>query len=297
MWRRNEEHASFPYNGRPFGSRQMFQSGSSTTSFRWIEGIRGKVLACGKSLEAIACGPPPDQAPTIVMLHEGLGCVALWRDFPQRLAAATGHGVFVYSRAGYGRSEPVDLPRPLDYMSREARVSLPAALEAIDFKRGILLGHSDGASIAAIYAGERADERIRGLILMAPHLFTEEMGLASIAEARRAYETGDLRAKLAKYHAHVDCAFRGWNDAWLDPGFKAWNIEDKVDRWRVPALLVQGADDQYETVKQIRAIEARSPTPVESLLLDACRHSPHFDQPQATLKAIVHFCVNVAATA
>ena len=263
------------------------------TSFRWIEGAPGETLSCGKSLEAVAYGPPPDKAPTIVMLHEGLGCVALWRDFPQRLAAATGHGVFVYSRAGYGRSDPVELPRPLDYMSREARESVPAVLDAIGFKRGILLGHSDGASIAAIYAGERADERVRGLILMAPHLFTEEMGLASIAEAGHAYETGDLRAKLAKYHAHVDCAFRGWNDAWLDPGFKGWNIEDKVDRWRVPALLVQGADDQYGSGKQIHAIEARSPSPVESVILDACRHAPQFDQPEATLNAIVGFCAEV----
>ena len=258
------------------------------TSFRWIDGAPNEILAGGKSLEAVAYGPPPDKAPTIVMLHEGLGCVALWRDFPRRLAAATGHGVVVYSRAGYGRSEPVELPRPLDYMSREARLSLPAVLEAIGFKRGILR-HSDGASIAAIYAGEQADGRIRGLILMAPHLFTEEMGLASIGKARRAYETGDLRAKLAKYHAHVDCAFRGWNDAWLDPGFTAWNIEDKVDRWRVPALIIQGAHDQYGTVKQIRAIEARSPKPVESLILEACRHSPQFDQPQATLAAIARF--------
>ena len=126
----------------------------------------------------------------MVMLHEGLGCVALWRDFPQKLAAATGHGVFAYSRAGYGGSERIPLPRPLDYMSREARISLPAVLDAIGFRRGILLGHSDGASIAAIYAGETADERIEGLVLMAPHLFTEAPGLASIAEARRAYETG-----------------------------------------------------------------------------------------------------------
>jgi pimeloyl-ACP methyl ester carboxylesterase len=268
------------------------------TSFRWIEGVRDEVSACGKRLEAVAYGPPPDQAPTIVMLHEGLGCVALWRDFPAKLASATGCGVVAYSRAGYGGSERVDLPRPLDYMSREARFSLPAVLGAIDFKRGILLGHSDGASIAAIYAGEHADERIKGLVLMAPHLFTEEMGLASIAEARRAYEAGDLRARLAKYHAHVDVAFRGWNDAWLDPGFKAWNIEEAVGRWRVPALVIQGADDQYGTLKQVRAIETRSPTPVQSLILQACRHSPQSDQPQATLEAIVHFCVsNAAATA
>ena len=262
-------------------------------SYRWIAGAPGEVSACGERLEAVGHGPPPDRAPTIVMLHEGLGCVGLWRDFPQKLAAATGLGVFAYSRAGYGGSDPVDLPRPLDYMSREACFSLPAVLDAIDFKRGILLGHSDGASIAAIYAGEQADGRIKGLVLMAPHLFAEAMGLASIAEARHAYETGDLRAKLAKYHAHVDCAFRGWNDAWLDPGFKAWNIEDSVTRWRVPALVIQGAHDQYGTLRQVRAIEARSPAPVRTLILEACRHAPQFDQPQATLDAIVRFCAGI----
>jgi pimeloyl-ACP methyl ester carboxylesterase len=265
------------------------------TAFRWIEGVGDEVLACGKRLEAVAYGPAPGQAPTIVMLHEGLGCIALWRDFPAKLAAATGHGVFAYSRAGYGGSERIDLPRPLDYMNLEARFSLPAVLEAIGLERGILLGHSDGASIAAIYAGEHADERIKGLILMAPHVFTEEMGLAAIADARRAYTTSDLRARLAKYHAHIDSAFCGWNGAWLDPGFRAWNIEDAVRRWRVPALLIQGVDDQYGTLKQIRAIEARSPARLASLILQACRHSPQIDQPQATLEAIVRFCATVMA--
>jgi pimeloyl-ACP methyl ester carboxylesterase len=265
------------------------------TAFRWIDGARGDIVADGKRLEAAAYGPPPDQAATIVMLHEGLGCVALWRDFPTKLAAATGYGVLAYSRAGYGGSERIDLPRPLDYMTREALFSLPAVLETIGLERGILLGHSDGASIAAISAGECPDERIKGLILMAPHLFTEPMGLASIVAARGAYETGDLRAKLAKYHAHVDCAFRGWNEAWLDPGFEAWNIEDAVGRWRVPALVIQGVDDPYGTLKQIRAIETRSPAAVESLILGDCRHSPQFDQPEATLKAIVQFCARVAA--
>jgi pimeloyl-ACP methyl ester carboxylesterase len=262
------------------------------TTFQWIDGVGGEVVANGKRLEAVAYGPPPDQAGTIVMLHEGLGCIALWRDFPAKLAAATGHGVFAYSRAGYGGSDRVDLPRPLDYMSREAQFSLPAVFGAIGLQRGILLGHSDGASIAALYAGEQ-DERVEGLILMAPHVFTEAVGLTAIAEARRAYETGDLRAKLAKYHAHVDSAFRGWNGAWLDPGFKAWNIEDAVRRWRVPTLLIQGVDDQYGTRKQIRAIEARSPAPVTSLVLEACRHSPQIDQPEATLDAIVGFCAKV----
>ncbi len=263
------------------------------TGFRWIDGVGGGLIADGKQLEAVAYGPPPSEAPTIVMLHEGLGCVALWRDFPAALAAATGWGAFAYSRAGYGRSEPVDLPRPLDYMTREARMSLPAVLDAIGFERGILLGHSDGASIAAIYAGERFADRVSGLVLIAPHLFTEEPGLASIAESRRAYEAGALRAKLGKYHTHVDSAFYGWNGAWLDPGFKAWNIEDAVDRWRIPALLIQGADDPYGTLAQIRAIETRSPAPVESLILERCRHSPHAEQPQATLAAIVGFCAGL----
>jgi pimeloyl-ACP methyl ester carboxylesterase len=263
------------------------------TAYRWIEGVGSQVVADGKRLEAVAYGPPPGKAPTIVMLHEGLGCVALWRDFPARLAAGTGWGVFAYSRAGYGGSDPVDLPRPLDYMTREARLSLPAVLEAIGFQRGILLGHSDGASIAAIYAGEPFAGRVDGLVQIAPHVFTEAPGLASIAEARVAYTTGALRARLAKYHAHVDSAFCGWNGAWLDPGFKAWNIEDAVGRWRVPALLIQGADDQYGTLAQIRAIEARSPAPVTSLILDSCRHSPQTDQPQATLDAIVRFCVEI----
>jgi pimeloyl-ACP methyl ester carboxylesterase len=266
-------------------------------AFRWIEGVQGEVLADGKRLEGAAWGPPPGEAPTIAMLHEGLGCVALWRDFPARLAAATGWGVFAWSRAGYGGSDPVALPRPLDYMTREARLAVPAVLDAIGFKHGVLLGHSDGASIAAIYAGGPAANRLTGLILIAPHLFTEATGLASIAEARRAYETGDLRARLAKYHANVDSAFWGWNGAWLDPGFKAWNIEDAVARWRKPALLIQGDADPYGTLAQVRAIEARSPAPVRTLVLQGCRHSPHAEEPQATLEAIAAFCAEVQASA
>jgi len=261
-------------------------------AFSWTDSPHGAVVADGKRLEAAAYGPRPDAAPTLVLLHEGLGCVALWRDFPERLAHATGLGVFVYSRAGYGRSDPVDLPRPLDYMTREARDAVPVVLGAIGFKRGLLVGHSDGASIAAIYAGLIHDARVNGLVLIAPHLFTEASGLASIAEAKRAYETGDLKARLAKYHAHVDAAFLGWNGAWLDPGFRDWNIENFVERWRAPALVIQGADDQYGTVAQVRAIQKRAATAVESVMLDDCRHSPQAEQPQATLDAIVAFCNN-----
>ena len=264
-------------------------------AFSWTEAPHGAIVADGRRLEAAAFGPPPEAAPTLVLLHEGLGCVALWRDFPERLAEATGFGVFVYSRAGYGRSDPVELPRPDEYMTREARFSLPAVLGAIGFRSGLLVGHSDGASIATIYAGEHTDERVKGLVLMAPHLFAEKPGLASILEAQQAYETGDLRARLAKYHAHVDCAFRGWNDVWLGPAFEAWNIEKFVDRWRAPALVIQGADDQYGTLAQVRAIEARSPRPVKTLILDECRHSPHLEQPQATLDAAAGFCAKVVA--
>jgi pimeloyl-ACP methyl ester carboxylesterase len=263
-------------------------------TFPWAHGARGTVAAAGKRLEATAYGPAPGSAPTIVMLHEGLGCVALWRDFPRRLADATEWGVFAYSRAGYGQSDPVDLPRPLDYMSQEAMLSLPEVLEAIGFRRGILLGHSDGASIAAVYAGEHADARVEGLVLMAPHVFAEAPGLASIAEAKEAYARGDLRAKLARYHADVENAFCGWNGAWLDPKIELWNIEPSVARWRVPALLIQGDEDQYGTIAQIRAIEAKAPTPVESVILADCRHSPQFDQAQATLGAVAAFCRGIS---
>ena len=259
-------------------------------AFSWTDAPHGAIVVDGKRLEAAAFGPPPEAAPTLVLLHEGLGCVALWREFPQRLAEATGCGVFAYSRAGYGGSDPVDLPRPLDYMTREARDALPVVLGAIGFRRGVLIGHSDGASIAAIYAGMHDNARVNGLVLIAPHLFTEPGGLAAIAEAKRAYETGDLEARLARHHAHVDAAFLGWNGAWLDRGFKSWNIETFVERWRTPALVIQGTDDQYGTLAQVRAIEARSPAPVETLVLADCRHAPQFEQPDATLGAIAAFC-------
>ena len=258
--------------------------------FAWSNGSHGAIVVDGKRLEAAAFGPPPEVQPTIVLLHEGLGSVDLWRGFPRRLASATGFGVVAFSRSGYGRSDPIPLPRPLDYMTREARDVLPAVLDAIGFRRGVLAGHSDGASIAAIYAGLIDDRRVKGLVLIAPHLFTEAPGLAAIAEARRAYETGELRARLAKHHTHVDAAFLGWNGAWLDPGFRTWNIEPHVERWRVPALVIQGVDDQYGTLEQVRAIERSAPTSIETLILDACRHAPQVEQPERTLQAISRFC-------
>ncbi len=247
------------------------------------------ISVAGMGLEARCYGPAPSKAPTIVLLHEGLGSVSLWRDFPERLANATGHGVFAYSRAGYGSSEPAELPRPIDYMQREATVVLPQMLDAIGWKQGVLLGHSDGASIAAYYAGSRQDNRVRGLCLIAPHFFAEPDGLGSIAEARRAYQQGELRDRLARHHHHVDNAFFGWNDAWLDPAFANWNIEEAIGYIRVPVLAIQGEADQYGSVAQIEALEAGLYSPLDTLIVQDCRHAPHLEKPDQTLAAISEY--------
>jgi len=243
----------------------------------------------GCRLEYRFIGPQPAKAPTLVLLHEGLGCVGLWGDFPEKLSAATGAGVFVFSRAGYGQSSPVNLPRPLSYMHDEAQETLPCLLNAIGFQRGLLIGHSDGASIAAIYAGSHQDHRVGGLVLIAPHFFTEDSGIASIAEAKKAYESGDLRARLSRWHADVDNTFKGWNDAWLDPEFRKWDITEFLAYIRVPVLIVQGKDDQYGTVKQIEVAQEECYCPVEIALLPGARHSPQRDAPEATLAAISEF--------
>lgn len=256
---------------------------------KWQDQNSEMLTAGGKALEYACFGPSPDEAPTIVMLHEGLGCLALWRDFPKKLADATGFGVFVYSRAGYGQSDLVDLPRPLDYMTREAMDVLPDVLGQIGLQRGILLGHSDGASIAAIYAGSVEDHRIRGLVLMAPHFFTEPMALAEIAKAKVAYDAGDLKHRMAKYHRDPDNSFRGWNDSWLHPDFKKWNVADNIDYLRIPVLAIQGQQDEYGTYAQIQEIDDRIYSPVDVTLLNDCRHSPHIDQPVKTCTAIAEF--------
>jgi pimeloyl-ACP methyl ester carboxylesterase len=227
-------------------------------------------------------------APTLILLHEGLGSIAQWRDFPARLAEATGCAALVYSRLGYGRSAPLKQKRGVDYMHGEALEVLPALRDALAIADPILVGHSDGASIALIHAGARR-WAVRGLILEAPHVFVEEVSVASIAAAREAYRTSDLRARLARYHDDVDGAFRGWNDIWLDPEFRAWNIEDYLPRVACPTLVIQGADDEYGTAAQLDAIAAKTAGAVETLLLPDCKHSPHRDQPDATLAAMARF--------
>ena len=240
-------------------------------------------------LEYRMIGPQPHEAATIVMLHEGLGSVAQWGTFPDDLARSTGTGVFVYSRAGYGASSAVPLPRPVTYMHDEAREVLPRVLDAIGFRRGLLVGHSDGASIAAIYAGSVQDHRVRGLSLMAPHFVVEDVSIASIEDAKRAYETGDLKAKLARYHQDVESAFRGWNDVWLDPAFRAWDISEELAYIRVPVQIVQGAADQYGTLRQIEIAQEECYCPVDVTVLPGVGHAPHRENPDAALNAIAEF--------
>ncbi len=242
-----------------------------------------------QQLEYRCIGPRPADAPTLVLLHEGLGCVGLWGSFPDRLAAATGLGVFVYSRAGYGGSSTITMPRPLNYMRDEAVDVLPRVLRAIGFRKGVLIGHSDGASIATIYAGSIEDHRINGLVLIAPHFFVEDMGVAEIARARLAYETGDLRPKLARWHKNVDAAFKGWNEAWLDPAFRKWDITDALAYIRVPIAIVQGVDDQYGTKRQIMVAEEECYCPVEVTLIEGAQHAPQREAPERTLHVIAEF--------
>lgn len=229
-------------------------------------------------------GPPPEWRPTIVFLHEGLGCVEMWHDFPERVAEVTGCGALVYSRAGYGKSNPITLPRSINFMHEEALKVLPEILQIFNIREMILFGHSDGGSIALIHAGTGDPNVVRGLVLEAPHVFVEDLSIASITEAKDQYENGSLKSSLERYHGrNVDCAFRGWNEVWLNPEFRFWNIESYLPNINVPVLLVQGENDQYGTSKQLEAIRVGCRAPVQTSLLPECGHSPHREQPEIVL--------------
>ncbi len=240
----------------------------------------------GKRLETLLY-PPAGTNTTIVMLHEGLGSVAMWKDFPERVAEATGCGVLAYSRYGHGKSERLAEKRPVDFMHHEAKVVLPELLSQFEIQRPILLGHSDGASIALIYAGTWP-ERVRGLVLEAPHVSVEDVNIRSITAIRELYESSDLPQKLARYHDHADETFRGWNDIWLDPQFRNWNIEEYLAAISCPTLVIQGENDEYGTLAQVEAIQRRVPA-TQSLNLPRCGHSPHRDQSSLTLDVISKF--------
>lgn len=239
------------------------------------------------TLEGKWFGPKPP-APTIVMLHEGLGSVSTWRDFPEQLAQATGAGVFAYSRAGYGQSTP-PMPPCLDALHREALDVLPRLLDEIGFQRGILLGHSDGASIVTIYAGTVPDDRVRGIVLIEPHFDAEEKNLNGIRDMVEAFEKTDLRARLARHHSHVDAMFAAWSRRWLDPGFKSLDLRQELASIRVPIVIIKCEEDPYSTMAQVHIAEAVCRCPLKTIVIPGVGHSPHRSNPKPTLEAITNF--------
>jgi len=250
----------------------------------------------GCRLEYLWLGASPREAPTIVFLHEGLGSITQWRDFPSELCARTGFGGLVYNRCGYGGSDPLT-SLPATFMHREARDVLPRLLDALEIGRPILFGHSDGGSIALIYAGSGHPSHLAALIVEAPHVFVEDLTVASIAALRDSYASTKLRERLARHHGeHVDRLFTAWTDTWLSDDFQQWNIEGYLSHITCPALVIQGRDDEYGTMKQVEAIARDMKAGVETMMLDNCGHAPHVDCRDAVLEASVAFLHRMRAT-
>jgi pimeloyl-ACP methyl ester carboxylesterase len=242
------------------------------------------ITVAGKQLEAVHISGISRDAATILFLHEGLGSVSLWRDFPRRVVAATGCAAFVYSRYGYGQSEALAEARAPDYMHREAQYVLPALLEKINITNPILFGHSDGASIALIHAG--SGHSVAGLILEAPHVFVETISLQGVATAAQTYRSTDLATKLGRHHRNADKTFWGWHDIWANDKFRDWNIESFLPSIECPTLLIQGAQDDYGSAAQVDAIANRITGSVSKHLLENCGHSPHRDQCETVLELV-----------
>jgi pimeloyl-ACP methyl ester carboxylesterase len=253
------------------------------------------IVVAGLRLEYVDHPARRAGLPVILMLHEGLGCVAMWRHFPQRLAETTGCRVIAWSRAGYGHSQPYAEARTPRYMHREALEALPALLAELQIERPLLLGHSDGASIALIFAGAFPDVPA-GVIVMAPHEFVEEETLAGIRAARTAWATTDLPHRLGRYHADAPRVFAEWNDCWLGPDFRDWNIEEYLPAIRCPLLAIQGEDDEYATMRQIDVIAEQVPDTM-LLKLSHCGHSPHRDQAAMVLWAVGNFVERLVSKA
>ncbi len=238
--------------------------------------------------------PGAADKPYLVFLHEGLGSISLWRDFPDIVARRTGCRALVYSRFGYGRSACLDGHREPNFMHEEAAVVLPRLLDGLHIKRPILVGHSDGASIALIHAASPA-HAIPAVVLMAPHVFVEPISLQSIARAVDTYETTDLRRRLMRHHTNVDDAFLGWSRIWLSPRFRGWSLGADVQRLACRTLLIQGDADEYGTLAQLDAIVDAAPGPVQKIVLPGCGHAPHREQPEVVADAIIAFVTSVLA--
>lgn len=250
------------------------------------------VTAGGRRLEYAWFGARDVTARPIVMLHEGLGSLTQWKDFRDQLVAATRRPVLAYSRCGYGTSEPLAGPLGIDFMHIEALETLPQLLDALDVREPVLLGHSQGASMALIHAA-RAHRPVTAVVAMAPLVFVEPYGIDSIRQARRAFLDDDLREKLARYHDDVESAFWGWNDIWLNPDFSTWSIEALLPEIDCPILTIQGLEDEYGTIEQINRI-ARAVPHLRRIELPACGHSPHRDQPEAVQSAVASFLASLS---
>lgn len=250
-----------------------------------------QISVAGHALEYAWIGRPGGALPTLVFLHEGLGSIRQWRDFPQNVARATGCRALVYDRYGYGNSDVLREARVgAEFMHDGALNELPELLENLEIENPILVGHSDGASIALIHAGTYP---VRGVAVMAPHVFIEDICVESITKAAAAFETSGLKAGLAKYHRNAAKTFHLWADAWLDPAFRKWNIEEYLPRIKCPVLAIQGEADEYGTMAQLDAIKAQAGGPCELLKLPDCGHSPHRDQPEKVLNAVSDFIKNI----
>lgn len=243
-------------------------------------------------------GPGADQAP-LVLLHEGLGSLGLWRSLPADLHAATGRRTIAWSRHGYGQSAVVRTPRDVDYMHREATSALPELLERLGVDQPVLIGHSDGASIALVHAG-RAGRAPAGaspvawaqptaIVLLAPHVVVEDVTIAAIEDAREAAETTDLLERMGRHHRDAEATFRGWNDIWLHPDFRDWDISEHLPGVTCPVLAIQGTEDEYGTMRQLDLVAEGVAGPTSRLELPDCRHAPHLDRPRAVRDAIVAF--------
>jgi pimeloyl-ACP methyl ester carboxylesterase len=246
--------------------------------------IERPLTIAGRRLEAVELPGDPSRS-ALVLLHEGLGSVGLWRDFPHALHAATGRRVIAFSRFGHGRSEPPPLPRTPAFFHEEALDVLPEVLAQLDAPEPVLVGHSDGGSIALIHAGRHP---VAGIALLAPHVIVEAVTVAAIREARDAFDGGGLRTRMARHHVDPDAAFNGWCDVWLDPAFQAWSLEPDAEAVTCPVLLIQGARDPYGTLDQLDRIEARVRGPVERLVVPG-GHSPHLEAPGEVLAALVRW--------
>ncbi|MFO7752486.1 MAG: alpha/beta hydrolase [Desulfobacteraceae bacterium] len=254
-------------------------------------------LAIGsKKIEYQWHGPLPGDAPTLIFLHEGLGCVSMWKDFPEKLAEKSGCGALVYSRFGYGESDSCSLPRNTKFMHEEGLDVLPGIIEKTGTRDHILIGHSDGGSISLIYAGGLCPTSLLGVVSIASHVFCETVTLESIRKAKKAWEKGNLKEKLYRYHKeNTEVAFRGWNDVWLDPAFVNWNIEEFLFKIEAPVLAVQGENDPYGTREQVDRIVKNVKGPALPLMVPECGHAPHLENPSLLLDVLAAFILNPGA--